>query len=331
MEDVHAARVFTACRHWPGGALMSASTSLPEGFTAPPVPARPRSRKPDWLVAYLFLAPAAAVFAAFIAYPLADGIATSFSDQVVGRAGAFIGFDNFAELLTDDHFLRAALNSLLLTLSVVAIKCVLGMGFAVALVQPMPARGLIRALAFLPWAVPGLIAGLSWKWIFDEQAGVLGYLAIALGFTDQPVYWLSDPNIGLISIGIAMIWHGLPFFTMMFLAGLTSIPADLNEAAAIDGAKPIRRFFSVTLPQMREVIFVTVMLSTIWTFNSFHMVFILTGGGPAMRTHILPTLAYEYGITQSQLGLGSAVLVSVIPVFLFLIVLLTRRMLKNDA
>lgn len=309
---------------------MARGQVLPTGFTAPPVPMRRRARKPDWLVAYLFLAPAAAVFAAFIAYPLADGITTAFSNQVVGRAGDFVGFDNFARLFTDAHFLRAALNSLLLTISVVLIKCVIGMGVAVVLAQPMPARGLIRALAFLPWAVPGLIAGLSWKWIFDEQAGVLSYLAIALGFSDRPVYWLSDPNIGMWSIGIAMVWHGLPFFTMMFLAALTSIPADLNEAAAIDGAKPIRRFFSVTLPQMREVIFVTVMLSTIWTFNSFHMVFILTGGGPAMRTHILPTLAYEYGITQSQLGLGSAVLVSVVPVFLILIVLLTRRMLKND-
>jgi len=307
------------------------ANAVPEGFTAPAVPApKKAARKPDWLVAYIFLAPAAAIFAAFIAYPLADGIGSAFTNQAVGRPGEFIGWDNFIRLIGDSHFQRAALNSLVLTLSVVAIKAVLGMIFAVALVQKMPARGFIRALAFLPWAVPGLIAGLSWKWIFDEQSGVLSYLAIALGFSDRPVYWLSDPNMGLWSIGIAMVWHGLPFFTMMFLAALTSIPSDLNEAAAIDGAKPIRRFFSVTLPQMREVIFVTVMLSTIWTFNSFHMVFILTGGGPAMRTHILPTLAYEYGITQSQLGLGSSVLVAVIPVFIVLIVLLTRRMLKND-
>lgn len=302
---------------------------LPAGFKAPPVPVRRNRRKPDWLVAYIFLAPAAAVFAAFIAYPLADGVTAAFTDQMVGRQGQFVGLANFFTLLADPHFQRAALNSLVLTVSVVTIKAVLGMSFAVALAQPMPARGLIRALAFLPWAVPGLIAGLSWKWIFDEQAGVLSYLAIALGFTDRPIYWLSDPGIGLWSIGIAMVWHGLPFFTMMFLAALTSIPAEVNEAAAIDGATPIRRFFAVTLPQMKEVIFVTVMLSTIWTFNSFHMVFILTGGGPAMRTHILPTLAYDYGIVQSQLGMGSAVLVSVIPVFLILIVLLTRRMLRN--
>lgn len=302
---------------------------LPKGFTAPPVPRRNPTRRPDWLVAYMFLAPAAAVFAAFIAFPLADGVLTSFTDQMVGKAGSFIGMGNFIKLLSDPHYLRAAANSLFLTTGVVAVKLVIGLACAVLLVQKMPARGLIRALVFLPWAVPGLIAGLSWKWIFDEQAGVLSYLVMALGITDQPIYWLSDPRIAMLSIGTAMVWHGLPFFTMMFLAALTAIPADLNEAAAIDGAGPIRRFFSVTLPQMKEVIFVTVMLSAIWTFNSFHMVFILTGGGPAMRTHILPTLAYDYGITQSQLGLGAAVLVSVIPVFVILIVLLTRRMLSS--
>jgi multiple sugar transport system permease protein len=310
--------------------MQSAATEtarLPKGFTAPPVPRRNPTRKPDWLVAYLFLAPAAAVFAAFIAYPLVDGVLTSFTDQVVGKAGDYVGLANFIHLLGDAHFQRAAVNSLFLTAGVVAVKLVLGLACAVLLAQKMPARGLIRALVFLPWAVPGLIAGLSWKWIFDEQAGVLSYLVMALGITDQPVYWLSDPKIAMLSIGVAMVWHGLPFFTMMFLAALTAIPGDLIEAAAIDGAGPIQRFFRVTLPQMKEVIFVTVMLSAIWTFNSFHMVFILTGGGPAMRTHILPTLAYEYGITQSQLGLGAAVLVSVIPVFVVLIVLLTRRML----
>jgi multiple sugar transport system permease protein len=302
---------------------------LPKGFTAPPVPRRHPTRRPDWLVAYLFLAPAAAVFAAFIAYPLVDGVLTSFTNNVVGKTGQFVGSANFATLLSDPHFARAAMNSLFLTTGVVAIKLVIGLACAILLAQKMPARGLIRALVFLPWAVPGLIAGLSWKWIFDEQAGVLSYLVLALGLTDQPVYWLSDPKIAMFSIGIAMVWHGLPFFTMMFLAALTAIPGDLNEAAAIDGAGPIRRFFAVTLPQMKEVILVTVMLSAIWTFNSFHMVFILTGGGPAMRTHILPTLAYDYGITQSQLGLGAAVLVSVIPVFFILIVLLTRRMLAS--
>lgn len=304
---------------------------LPPGFRSPPPPARAQRRStPAGLTPYLFLIPAFLIFGGLIVYPLIDGIATAFTDRVIARGGQFIGVQNFLTLLGDEIFLRAAWNSLGLTLWVVAIKAVLGMIFALVLAQPLPFRGIFRALVFLPWAVPGLIAGLAWKWIYDEQVGVLTYLTLALGITDMPTYWLSDPKVGLISVGVAMVWHGLPFYTMMFLAALTSIPSELTEAAAIDGAGPIRRFFSVTLPQMRNVIAITVMLSTIWTFNSFHMVYVLTQGGPANRTQILPTLAFEYGIVRSQLGLGAAVLVSVIPIFLVLIFILTQRMLKKE-
>lgn len=291
---------------------------------------RPKSRRPSGLTAYLFLIPAFVIFGGLIIYPLVDGIATAFTNRVIARGGQFVGLDNFFTLFNDEIFVRAALNSFWLTFWVVLIKAFLGMAFALVLAQPMPFRGLFRALVFLPWAVPGLIAGLAWKWIYDEQVGVLTYLTLALGITETPTYWLSDPKIGLISVGVAMIWHGLPFYTMMFLAALTSIPSELSEAAAIDGAGPIRRFFSITLPQMRNVIAITVMLSTIWTFNSFHMVYVLTQGGPANRTQILPTLAFEYGIVRSQLGLGAAVLVSVIPIFLVLIFVLTQRMLRSE-
>ena len=307
-----------------------ATSSVPAGFSSPPLPSRKRRHKPDWLVAYLFLAPAAAIFAAFVAYPLIDGISTAFTSRAVAQPGVFVGLQNFAKLFADPQFRLAAWNSLVLTIGTVAVKLVLGLTFAVLLSQPMPMRGVIRALAFLPWAVPGMIASLSWKWIFDEQSGVLQYLVFLLGLSDKPVYWLSDPSVALFAVAIAMVWQGLPFFTMMFVAALASIPSDLNEAAAIDGAGIVRRFFSVTLPQMRGVMVVTVMLSTIWTFNSFEMVFVLTGGGPAGRTHIMPTLAYDFAIAQSQLGLGSAVIVSVVPVFVILIFLLTKRMLNRD-
>jgi multiple sugar transport system permease protein len=284
---------------------------------------------PDWMIAYLFLAPAAAVFLGLITYPVIDGIKAAFTDRAIGRPGEWIGFANFGKLLEDPVYLRAIGNSLFLTLGVVAAKLVIGLAGALVLSQKMPLRGFFRALVFLPWAVPGLIAGLSWKWLYDETSGVLGYLLLASGMVDRPVYFLSDPQIAMLSIGVAMVWHGLPFFIMMFIAGLSAIPADLYEASAIDGAGMIRRFWHVTLPQLRDIITITVMLSTIWTFNSFHMVFILTNGGPAMRTQILPTLAYDYGISRTQLGLGSSVLVSVMPVFVVLIVVLTTRMLRE--
>lgn len=264
-----------------------------------------------------------------VAYPLVDGVATAFTDRAVARAGKFVGFANFAELWGDPIFRLAVWNSVYMTLGAVAVKLVLGLTGAMVLSQEFPLRGLVRALVFLPWAVPGLVAGLTWKWIYDEQAGILNYLLIAGGLTEGYVYWLSDPAMAKISIIIANVWHGLPFFIMMFLAGLAAIPKELHEAAAIDGAGAWSRLWRVTLPQLKDVIAITVMLSTIWTFNSFHMVFILTGGGPAYRTHILPTLAYEYGIGRSRLGMGAAVMVAVIPVFMVIIALLTRRMLRE--
>ncbi len=284
---------------------------------------------PEGLLAYVLLAPAAAVLIGLVAYPLVDGVATAFTDRAVARAGKFVGFANFAELWGDPIFRLAVWNSVYMTLGAVAVKLVLGLTGAMVLSQEFPLRGLVRALVFLPWAVPGLVAGLTWKWIYDEQAGILNYLLIAGGLTEGYVYWLSDPAMAKISIIIANVWHGLPFFIMMFLAGLAAIPKELNEAAAIDGAGAWGRLWRVTLPQLKDVIAITVMLSTIWTFNSFHMVFILTGGGPAYRTHILPTLAYEYGIGRSRLGMGAAVMVAVIPVFMVIIALLTRRMLRS--
>jgi len=292
--------------------------------------ARPRSARRDHpsMQAYLFLLPLLVVLVGLAAYPLADGIWTSFTSRAVGRPGAFVGLANFARLVDDPLYHIALVNSILLTVGAVATKLVLGLAAAMLLMQRFPLRGLVRALAFLPWAVPGLVAALGWRWLLDEQTGAANAWITALGISD-PVDWLSDPRIGMVSIGMATVWQGLPFFIMMFLGGMMTIPPELHEAAAIDGASAWARFRHVTLPSIADVIAVTLMLSTIWTFNNFNTVFILTNGGPANRTQILPTLAYQYGLQRSELGQGAAVIVSVLPVFLGLIVLLTRRMLRE--
>jgi multiple sugar transport system permease protein len=289
------------------------------------------SRLTETRDAYLFLLPGLIILLGFVAYPFLDGIATSLTDRGVARPGEFTGFANFSALFHDEIYALAVRNSIVLTVAAVALKFLLGMIAALLLAQKFPLRGLVRALVFLPWAVPGLIAALSWRWLYDELNGVLNFALLTLGLTEALVYWLSDPDVALFAIVVASVWHGLPFYIMMFLAGLAAIPTELYEAAAIDGANAWQRFVKVTLPGLRDVIAITLMLSSIWTFNSFHMVFILTNGGPANRTQILPTLAYEYGIRRSELGLGAAVMVSFVPVFLVLIFFLTRRMLRDRA
>ena len=287
-----------------------------------------RWRETEWQ-AYAFLAPLLVMLIGLGAYPLLDGIWASVTSRGVGRPGGFVGAANFARLWQDPVYWIALVNSLLLTVGAVGTKLLAGLAAAVLLMQPMPARGLVRALAFLPWAVPGLVAALGWRWLLDEQSGAVNAWLLGLGLVQEPVDWLSDPHFGMLSIGLATVWQGLPFFVMMFLGAMMTIPAELYEAAAIDGAGAWTRFRHITLPSIADVVAITVMLSTIWTFNSFNTVFVLTGGGPANRTHILPTLAYQYGLQRSELGQGAAVLVSVLPVFIGLIVLLTRRMLRD--
>jgi multiple sugar transport system permease protein len=278
---------------------------------------------------YFYLLPLLAVLLGLAAYPLLDGIYTSLTDREVAKAGHFIGFRNFARLWNEPAWRIAVRNSILLTTGAVGAKLVLGLACAVLLTQRFPMRGLVRALAFLPWAVPGLVAALGWRWLFDEQTGVFNAVILMTGILDHPVDWLSDPRIALWSIGIATVWQGLPFYMLMFIAGITTVPAELYEAAAIDGAGAWQRFSRITLPSIADVVAVTVMLSSIWTFNSFNIVYILTGGGPADRTQILPTLAYEFGMRRNLLGLGAAVITSCVPVFVGIVFLLTRRMLRE--
>ena len=279
--------------------------------------------------AWLFLLPLLAVLLGLAAYPLLDGVWASFTNRAVGRPGGFIGAGNFIRLWSDPTYRTALVNSVALTLGAVGTKLVFGLAAASLLMQPMPARGLVRALAFLPWAVPGLVAALGWRWMFDEQFGALNAWGLQLGVLAEPVDWLSEPSNGMLAIGTATVWQGLPFFIMMFLGAMMAVPPELYEAAAIDGAGVWRRFSRVTLPSIADVVAITVMLSTIWTFNSFNTVYVLTGGGPADRTQILPTLAYQYGLQRSELGLGASVIVSVLPLFAVLIYLLTRRMLRD--
>ena len=291
---------------------------------------KPRRIKASTISAYMFLAPMFAVLLCLITYPIIDGIFTAFTNRAVAKPGTFIGLGNFYELFANETFRRAVCNSLLFTVCAVGAKLVMALVAAVLLTQEFPFRNFIRALVLVPWAVPGLIGALSWRWIYTEEGGILNYLLERAGLIDEPVFWVSEASSATFAIILAMVWHGLPFFIMMFMAGMAAIPGDLYEAASIDGASAWRRFWSVTIPQLHDVIMITVMLSTIWTFNSFHMVFILTGGGPGNKTHIMPTLAYYFAIGRSQLGMGTAVMVSAIPAFLIIIIMLTRKMLKSN-
>ncbi len=285
----------------------------------------------DAPLAYLFLSPILLILAGLIAYPFFSSIYLSLQDKMVGAPGTFAGLQNYGILLGDPVFRKTAINTFIYTATGVTLKAILGMIIALVLNEQIRARNLMRALCFLPWAFPSLIVALDWKWIYEgTQAGLLNMLLYESGLVSTYVHWLSDANLALFSVIGAMVWQGTPFYAMMFLAGLQTIPNELYEAAEVDGASVFQRFFNITLPGLTSVIIITVLLSTIWTANNIVFVYILTGGGPDYATHIFPTLAYELAIGSRRLGLGAAVPLMFLPILVVIIIVLTRRMLEQE-
>ena len=290
----------------------------------------------DWQLGWALVLPILVVLIGLIAYPFGLAIYLSFTNKMIGVPAKFVGLQNYADLLFGAQFgatfWQSVLTTLIYTGVAVGTKVVVGMGMALFLNEEFPGRGLMRAVCFLPWAIPSIIVGLDWQWILNgSPAGMLNQILIDLGLSNTLIQWLGDPHLALWSVIFVTIWAGVPFYGMMFLAGLQSIQRELYEAASIDGASVIQRYRHVTLPGLSSVIFITVMLSTIWTANNFNLIYILTGGGPINSTMTFPMFTYQVGIAGAQqLGTASAITVLFLPFFLVLIVLLTRRMLVEE-
>ena len=280
--------------------------------------------------AYLFIAPTLLVLLLVVVYPFMTAISMTFTDKTLGAKGTFLGVQNYLKLFNDELFRRAFVNSFHYTFMCVLVKLIIGLVTALILHRSFRFKGLVRALIILPWAVSPFISALTWKWIFDDMSGILNIILLKLHIIHDVIYWLSDPKVAMKSIIIASVWQGYPFYTMMILAGLVTIPSELYEASAIDGASAPQQFLHITLPGLKNVLFTTVMLSTIWTFNNFQYVYTLTRGGPAGLTHILATLTFKYGIEQRNISLGATVSISAIPIFIVLSLYLTRIMLRRE-
>jgi multiple sugar transport system permease protein len=298
------------------------------------VPALPRRRmsltlRREARLAFAILAPALLVILGLVAYPFVSAIYLSLQNKMVGAPGRFIGFDNYAELFRDEVFLRTTYNTVVYTGVAVALKFLLGLTMALVLDQERRFNHVFRTLLFLPWAIPVVIVALNWRWIYDDLSGFLNNFLITFHITDNIISWLSDPSLAMGCVIAVVVWAGTPFYAMTFLAGLQAIPRELYEAAEIDGASVVQQFTYITVPRLRTIFLTTVMLSTIWTATNLQFVFILTRGGPASRTEIFPHLAYVTALGARRLGMGAAVSLVFFPLLVVLIVLLTRRMLRQ--
>ena len=285
----------------------------------------------DWRVAYLFVLPMVVVMAGLILWPFIEAIRISFTalNFLTGET-QYVGLRNYERLPSDSDFRQSIRNTVAFTFWSLLFKFVVGMTIALILNSRLPFRSVLSGLMLLPWIVPEIVTALSWRSIFDPLFGGLNPILLGMGIIDRPQGWLSDPDLAMPSIIAVNIWKGIPFYVLLLLAGLKAVDREQLEAAEIDGASAIQRFRHVTLPAMKYVIIVTLLLSFISTFNQFGLPFLMTQGGPSGATRLYSILAYEKAIASLQYGPGTAVAFSVAPLMAVIIFLLARLMRQDE-
>ncbi len=285
----------------------------------------------DAALGYALIVPLLLVIIGLLAYPIISALLLSFQDRRLGLPGRFIGLENYAELLFRDRRFRTVVsNSILFTLVSVAGKLLIGMGMAILLNQRIKARAMFRGWLLLPWVAPTFVTALTWRWMFDGTSGIINYLLMLFGVITSPIAWLGNGATALLAVMATNIWRGFPFFGVSLLAGMQAIPAELYEAAEVDGASPWQKFWHITLPGVRTVLVVTTMLSTIWTFNDFQIVWIMTGGGPAFATHLFATYSYQVGFSGSRLGYAVAISTILAPLLIVMILALSPLIMRGE-
>ena len=285
----------------------------------------------DWKIAIPFVLPMVVIMAGLIMWPFIDAIrlSTTSLNFLTGQTVS-VGLRNYQRLLTSSDYLFAMRNTIVFTSWSLAVKFVTGMTIALILHSRVPFRSLLTGIMLLPWIVPEIVTALAWKSIFDPIFGGLNPILLDVGLISEPQGWLSDPHLAMPSVIAVNVWKGIPFYTLLLLAGLKAIDTEQLEAAEIDGANAVQRFRHVTLPGLRYVIIVVLLLSFISTFNQFGLIFLMTGGGPGGATRLYSILAYEKAIGSLQYGPGAAIALSVAPLMALLIWLLAKFMRPDE-
>ncbi|MGF7007578.1 carbohydrate ABC transporter permease [Aminobacter sp. BE322] len=257
---------------------------------------------------WLYLSPALILLVTVLLVPLVVGIGYSFRKFSAFKS-EFVGLGQYQAMLSDPLLGQALINTLWWTAGSLFFQFFFGLGLALLLDRPFWGRRVVQAVVFLPWAVPSFLSGLTWAWLFNPIVGPLPHWLHALGLQAEPTSILSDPATAMWGPIIANVWFGVPFFAITLLAALKSIPSELHEAAAIDGATPWQRFSKVTLPFLAPTIAITVMLRTIWIATFADLIFVMTSGGPAGSTNTVATYIYVSAFKSLDKGYASAVAV----------------------
>jgi multiple sugar transport system permease protein len=264
----------------------------------------------------VFMLPAGALLLFFLTYPLGLGVWLGFTDAKIGRAGEWIGIENYEFLVTDSVFRLSVFNTFLYTLVASVFKFVLGLWLALLLNKHIPFKSFVRAVVLLPFIVPTVLSAIAFWWIYDAQFSIVSWVLVKLGVMDHYINFLGEPNLARMSAIIANIWRGVPFVAICLLAGLQTIPPSMYEAASIDGASPFQLFRFITLPMLSPIIAVVMTFSVLFTFTDFQLIWVLTRGGPINATHLMATLSFQRAIPGGALGEGAAIATAMIPFLL---------------
>jgi multiple sugar transport system permease protein len=272
-------------------------------------------------------APALLYMAAIVGLPLALAFLYSVGDVRVGSVGYhFVGLSNFRSVLQSPTFRRSLANSFVFTIATQVIVIVCANVLALALRDRFRGRGVVRFFVLLPWIAPISLGAIGWKWILDSIYSVINWTLVALHLVKPfaAPMWLGEPSLAMTSVILVHAWRMIPFSTVILLAGLTSIPKDIPEAAAVDGAGFWRTHFQIVLPMMRPIINVAILFGVVFTFTDMIVVYILTRGGPYDTTQVLPSLAFFTGILGSDLAEGAAISVFLVPILVVVAVFMLR-------
>lgn len=286
-----------------------------------------RRRRSGWA----FLTPALVVLVALLGFPIVQSFLMSFrsvraADGLFG--GSWTGLANYTKLFTDPAVVRATTNTVYFTVVEVIAVVAISLLFAQLLNHPRVTSSFFTVVLLIPWAIAPVANATIWKWIYNGNYGILNQLLLWLGVIDTPIVWLADPTTALNMMLLADIWKSIPFITLLLLAGLRGIPPVLYKAATIDGASRLQTFWSITLPQIRPVLLICVVLQSIWAVKVFDLIYVLTKGGPADGTVTLNFLAYRSAFNFGDLGYGSA-LANLLFVIMFVAALAYVRLLGS--
>jgi multiple sugar transport system permease protein len=269
------------------------------------------------VLAPLLIAPAVIFIVLVVGVPFGWAIYLSMTDAIGGSlTGNWVGFDNFTNAWSDDHFQKALRNTLIFTFASQAIVLVGAAVISHYLIRDFRGKWFIRFLIILPWAAPVALATIGWLWMFDSLFSVINWtLGHGLGLVDtaDPPQWLGRPNLALFAVIIVHAWRTLPFAVIIFLAGLASIPSEVDDAAKIDGATGIRKLLYVTLPLQLPIALVALLFGIVFTASDFAVVYVLTQGGPFNSTQMLTTWSFQIGINSGSLGEGAAISLYLFP------------------